>query len=136
MITTTINEVLAHLQGGTYATTVNFQKNYVPVVEEHKVDADVECYLYAQGIAEENNARCNWVRRYVVQLALVSWVDPAETNTGAERHLGAIEEVMDRLESYVGSATLTAINMEEVYNPEDVHSRAVFSSYLELEFIA
>jgi hypothetical protein len=136
MMTTTLNEVLAHLQGGTYSQTTNFQKTYIPVVDEHKVDADVECYLYAQNVAMENSARCAWTRRYVAQLALVSWVDPANSNTGAERHLTAIEEVLDRLESYEGSSTLTSIALEEVYNPEDVHSRAVFTSYVELEFIA
>lgn len=136
MIAGNIDALKTHMEAGVYSTPVNWQKNYIPVVDEHDVQVNHQGYIFAQNIMVEINARCNWKRSHIIQMALLSWADPADLTTAAEAHLTSLEEVLDQLETFAGAYTLTEVKLDEVYNPEDVHSRAVFSTYIELEFIA
>ena len=133
MISTTLSEIQAHLNGGTYTETASFVVNYLPTIKDDQVNTAFSCYIYATNVTSERQTRCDWGRIYSITLTLISWGEPSTVSTAAQRQIAMTEEVLDRLESFTGSTVLDVISLEDVFDPEQVDSRAVLVTNYNLE---
>lgn len=133
MISTALSELQTHLAAGSYTNTVSFVVNYLPTIRDHETDADFSCYIYATNMTCERQSRCDWGRRYNITLTLISWGEPSTVGTAAQRQVLTSEEVLSQLESFSGSTVLDVITMDDVFDPEQVDSRAVLVTNYNLE---